>query len=364
MQWVSAGFEINPLQLDAPDQFLLEFELDAPAELLTDGSRVFQYVTYQKKDSPEVKPITVGCTTQTGDEYVAEILTYKGFSSMKDDSAKVKDFTFDKQNLAEKARKTESFELIQDVEWYRTETSYVAPNTNRLQPCVAVHSMGKKLASNDPFFGDYTFTVGARVYANDEAKTFKAIPSKVYDVTIVAPETNLTAKYEESQPETSSEELLYFDEAFKFKLDLLTGDVADQTSRGFQRVRGGYKLYGASDAEDRWFFNLGVELPTDKFVDGTIVYQWLTYEDVSDANSPLTGAVGCKVQIGDTSKTSADQWLGVTNLSKDSKAVLNEKWAKQVPQGKMREPEYRANWWDDTIFALKDSNRSIGSYSI
>lgn len=41
VQWVSAGFEINPLKLDAPDEFLIEFELDAPAALMTDGSRVF-----------------------------------------------------------------------------------------------------------------------------------------------------------------------------------------------------------------------------------------------------------------------------------------------------------------------------------
>jgi len=75
----------------------------------------------------------------------------------------------------------------------------------------------------------------------------------------------------------------------------------------------------------------------------------------------LTGAVGCKVEIGDTSKTSTDQWLGVTNLSKENNAVKGEKWTKQVPEGKMREPSYRANWWDDSIFALKDSERVIAS---
>jgi len=41
VQWVSAGFEINPLKQDAPDEFLIEFELDAPNELMTEGSRVF-----------------------------------------------------------------------------------------------------------------------------------------------------------------------------------------------------------------------------------------------------------------------------------------------------------------------------------
>ena len=41
VQWVRSGFEINPLKQDAPDEFLIEFELDAPNELLTEGSRVF-----------------------------------------------------------------------------------------------------------------------------------------------------------------------------------------------------------------------------------------------------------------------------------------------------------------------------------
>jgi len=33
------------------------------------------------------------------------------------------------------------------------------------------------------------------------------------------------------------------------------------------RVQGGYKLYGTSDAEDRWFFNFAIEAPSSLFVD-------------------------------------------------------------------------------------------------
>ena len=74
---------------------------------------------------------------------------------MKEDSVKVKDLAYNKQNIAEKAKKKDSFELIQDAEWYRTEDSYSAPGVNKLQPCRAVFSMGKKLPANDPFFGNY-----------------------------------------------------------------------------------------------------------------------------------------------------------------------------------------------------------------
>jgi len=79
-------------------------------------------------------------------------------------------------------------------------------------------------------------------------------------------------------------------------------------------LSGGYKLYGSEGASDRWYFNLAIELPTDKFVDGQIIYQWVTYED-ENQSPELTGAVACKIEVGDYSKTSADQWKGVTNLS-------------------------------------------------
>jgi hypothetical protein len=49
------------------------------------------------------------------------------------------------------------------------------------------------------------------------------------------------------------------------------------TGRGFQVVTGGYKLYGAEGAEDRWFFNFAIELPTELYTNGTIIYQYLTY---------------------------------------------------------------------------------------
>jgi len=43
-------------------------------------------------------------------------------------------------------------------------------------------------------------------------------------------------------------------------------------------------------------------MPTSLFNDGEIIYQWITYAD-ADQNEETTGAVGCKVTVGDFSKT-------------------------------------------------------------
>jgi len=72
----------------------------------------------------------------------------------------------------------------------------------------------------------------------------------------------------------------------------LLGDST--TGRGFQRARGGYKLYGDADASDRWFFNLALELPTAQFKTGEILYQWISY-DFDEANKALNGAAACKI---------------------------------------------------------------------
>jgi hypothetical protein len=126
----------------------------------------------------------------------------------------------------------------------------------------------------------------------------------------------------------------YFDKRFKFKLrdyeDELTKNdgnhVASTTKgRGFQRVTGGYKLYAAPDAKDRWYFNLAVELPTTEFKKGEIIYQWITYNFPEKYNA-LDGAVACKIEVGNIAATSSDQWGSVPNLSNDSNGVKGKKW--------------------------------------
>jgi len=60
------------------------------------------------------------------------------------------------------------------------------------------------------------------------------------------------------------------------------------------KVQGGYKLYGESGAEDRWFFNFALEAPSALFVDDEIIYMWLSYAD-EDKTAGNTGAVACKI---------------------------------------------------------------------
>ena len=129
-------------------------------------------------------------------------------------------------------------------------------------------------------------------------------------------------------------------------------------------MTGGFKLYDGEN--DKWFFNLGVELPKDFLADGEIIYMYITYADASQTKE-LTGAVGCKVQVGDLSATKADQWIGETNLNTASKDIKTAKWSKQgegVEYNKLREPEYVPLWWKEEIFNKKPNTRSTGDYEI
>jgi hypothetical protein len=201
------------------------------------------------------------------------------------------------------------------------------------QPCLAKLDMGKKMVAGDAFFATYTVDMSARVYRRNRAKTFTPIAVKTTTVEIKAPNTDLKSLYEEDQPASTAETVTYFDKRFKFKLSDFLGDAT--TGRGFQRVTGGYKLYGAEGAEDRWFFNLAVELPTAQFAKGSIIYQWITYNFEEKLNA-LDGAVACKIEVGDYSKTSSDQWQGVVPLASANSAVAGKKWYKQQPLNKLK----------------------------
>jgi hypothetical protein len=192
---------------------------------------------------------------------------------MQDDSKAVKGKTFDKQNNKEKAKKKESFKLVQEPEWYTTGEHKGTDGTTDyyLQPCLAKLDMGKKMEETDSFFATYNVDMGVRIYPNDTAKEYISIPQKTSTVEIKMPNTNLAELYEEQQPETSAETVEYFNEVFKFFLKDYLSDPANE-QKGFQRARGGYKLYGDAGAKDRWFFNLALELPTEQFVTGNILY--------------------------------------------------------------------------------------------
>jgi len=218
-QKVETGFEINPLSETAPDELVFNFDLDAPAAAIPKGSRIVQWVTFTNPNNKKEKPMTLACSTLVGDPYVSHVLTWKGFTSMKDDSKVVKNKRYNKVNKREKTKKKSSFKLVQEPEWYATE-EYAAPDGSArfLHPCLAKLNMGKKMEDNDPFFATYNVDMSVRVYASDKAKTFRSIATKTSTVEIKKPNTDLKSLYEEQQPETSAETVTYFDERFKFKL--------------------------------------------------------------------------------------------------------------------------------------------------
>lgn len=143
------------------------------------------------------------------------------------------------------------------------------------------------------------------------------------------PETDLSNLYEEKDvPEDKAATVTYLDDKFRFKVaDTFTAWTGDVKANFWMRVQGGYKLYGTSGAEDRWFFNLALERPTELYTTGEIIYFWLKYgdDDMTDEN---TGVVGCKIESGNALNTKADQWIGDVNMASASADVIGKKWYK------------------------------------
>lgn len=132
-----------------------------------------------------------------------------------------------------------------------------------MQPCLAVFDFGKKVADKDPIYGTYDFTFGTRVYANDEDTAPVSLPAQSFTMTFAAPKTDLAEVFEEQEPEASSEKVEYLYSSNKFVLNDVFGDSNDKL--GWQRISGGYKLYLAAGAADRWYFNFELEMPTSYF---------------------------------------------------------------------------------------------------
>jgi hypothetical protein len=358
-QYLAAGFETNPYDDTANDFLGFQFEIEAGEEVFKQGNLVYQWITYAKSDDFSSDPISIACATKVGDPYVSEVKTFKGTNSMGSASTTVEGRTWDAQNTEDKAGLKDSFGLIQDVEWY---DQWSPEDGVIIQPCVAVIEYDGKLNSTNEIFGTYNVTLGARIYNDTSSTEPIMLPEQEFQIEFTVPESDLSVLYEEDVVETKSETVIYLDDKFRFKVeDVWT--TAGVEGRGFMRVQGGYKLYGTSGAEDRWFFNLALEIPTTLFTDDEIIYMWLKYAD-DDMTDEYTGVVGCKVVVGDPSKTKVDQWIGDVNMNSDSANVVGKKWYKQNKEGKMTEPDYYALWYKD-IFNLQESTRGdSGEYSI
>ena len=196
---------------------------------------------------------------------------------------------------------------------------------------------GKKLTANDPIFGQWNVTLGARIYKSNTDTKPTAIPDQEYQVQFGQPQTDLAVLNEEQVPENNSEEIVVLEEFNMFDNSAID---AGYTGQGFQTVFGGWKVYdtaAAAGACDRWYWRFELEIPTAATAtDGTIYYQYMTY---TTTDPSLTGAVACKTEQGNFAKSSADQWAGVAvNLDSSSSGVVGKKWNKQARDTKMKEP--------------------------
>lgn len=71
--------------------------------------------------------------------------------------------------------------------------------TQTVMPCLAYIEFDGKLNSTDDIFATYNFTIGARVYANDSDVSPVSAGKYEYQVTFGEPESDLAAKYEETE---------------------------------------------------------------------------------------------------------------------------------------------------------------------
>ena len=71
---------------------------------------------------------------------------------------------------------------------------------------------GKKLTANDPIFGQWNVTLGARIYKNNADTQPTAIPDQEYQVQFGQPQTDLATLNEEQVPENNFEEIVVLEE--------------------------------------------------------------------------------------------------------------------------------------------------------
>lgn len=280
---------------------------------------------------------------------------------MSSEASTVVNRTWDQQNIEDKAPKKDSFEILQDIEWYDL---YKENEAESVMPCFARIKYDGKLDATNPIFGVYNVTLGGRIYANDSDASPMALPEQTLQIEFTQPESDLSNVYEEKDvPEDKAAEVIYLEDKFRFKaLDVWPAHTGAEKF-AWLRVKGGYKLYGESGAEDRWFWNFGLEYPTALVTEGEVLFFWLKYAD--DALSEdLTGAVACKIETGNNLKTAVSQWTGEVDMYSESADVLGKKWYKQNKLGKMSVPDYYALFYKEDIFSTQTSPRTTGDYSV
>jgi hypothetical protein len=180
----------------------------------------------------------------------------------KEDSTVVFDKTWDQQNTKERASKKDAFGLSQEPAFYKKYEK----DGQTIQPCKATFEFKGKLNSTDEVFGQYNVTLGVRIYNNDTDTKPINIVMDSYQIMFGEPVTDFEELFEEKDvPETKFEVVRYMKEKNKFRLTDFFPNWTGPEKFGFQRLIGGYKLYGTEGTDNRWFFTLKIELPTALF---------------------------------------------------------------------------------------------------
>ena len=78
-----------------------------------------------------------------------------------------------------------------------TGDSTISIKDNKSQKCHAMIKFDGKVNSTNSIFGEYSITIGARVYANETDTTPKSLPTQTFIETIEMPETDFSKIYEE-----------------------------------------------------------------------------------------------------------------------------------------------------------------------
>lgn len=253
---------------------------------------IYQWITFIKSDDYRSNPTSIGCVTKVGNPFVSEVQTFNGTSTMSSSGSKIQNRTWDQQNIEEKAPKKESFEILQDIEWYEI---WELDEFTSVQPCFARIMYDGKLEAGNPIFGSYNVTLGARIYANASDIYPMSSPEQTFQIEFTPPESDLSNVYEEKDvPEEKAASVVYLEDKFRFPVTDVWTTWTGAEKFAWMRVVGGYKLYGQSGAEDRWFFNFALEYPTALYTEGEILFFWLKYAD-NDLTDENTGVVACKI---------------------------------------------------------------------
>ena len=143
---------------------------------------------------------------------------------------------------------------MQDLAGYAAYTSD-DDESRMIQPCVAAIEHDGKFDESSDIFGTYNITLGMRIYANESDTAPLSLPDQTFQADFTMYETDLSNIYEEKDvPEEKAAEVVYIDKKFKKRITTSFPNFSGDEKFYWLRVKGGYKLYGASDAEDKFFY--------------------------------------------------------------------------------------------------------------